>query len=270
MQPYAEFPSDTHPRIGADRPGVSLVIPAYNEEDRIARALSSYLPVLEKSGGPFEVIVVVDGQDSTENVVREFADRNVRGHLSGHRLGKGGALIEGFRLARYDIVGHVDADGSLRDADLRTLIKAAQKYECVVASRWLPDSRWIRPEPFMKRVASRGFNVLVRGLLGLRISDSQCGAKFYSASLLERILEQVTITNVTVDVGFLFHVMKDGVPIVEVPVTWDDDPRSRFSLSRLVPVMLLTLLGIRIMNSPMSKLVPKWLIDRFCQGLGQV
>lgn len=250
--------------------GVSLVIPAYNEEARIERALDAYVPVLEKLGKPFEVIVVMDGNDGTPQIVDKFANRHVTGYHAQEKLGKGGALISGFTLAKFGVVGYVDADGSLRSEDLSKLIQETTRYPCVIASRWTDGSRWLHREPFSKRVAGRGFNFLVRGLLGVPVKDSQCGAKFYRAPLLRRIMKEVTITNLTIDVGFLCHVRKAGERIKEVPVSWDHHEGSRFKLGRMVVYMFVTVLGLRIMNLKISRLVPVSLITLFRDKLGNV
>lgn len=250
--------------------GVSLVIPAYNEEARLGRALDAYLPVLETMGRPFEVIVVMDGTDGTPHIVEEYAGRRVVGVSSHVKLGKGGALLKGFSGARFGVIGYVDADGSLGAQDLARMIQQTSASDCVVASRWLPGSQWVTPEPLVKRILSRGFNFLVRGLLGLPLSDTQCGAKFFRASLLRGILPEVTVTNLTVDVGVLFHARRAGASIREMPVTWDDDRRTRFNLGKMVMFMLITVVGIRLMNLRSSGVVPARLVAFFSRWIGNV
>jgi hypothetical protein len=181
-------------------------------------------------------------------------------------------MLAGFRQTRYDIVGYVDADGSLSSSDLAKMIEviSGTECECVIASRWMPESKWIRKEPLQKRIASRGFNLLIRGLLRLNVSDTQCGAKLYRGRLIDQLLSQVVVTNLTTDVGFLFHAQESGARIREVPVTWDNDPRSRFKLGIMVPIMLITVLGIRTMNSSLGKYVPYALVARFQRLLGSI
>jgi dolichol-phosphate mannosyltransferase len=248
--------------------GVSIVIPAYNEESRIGLALETYIPALESIDRPFEVIVVTDGTDRTPEVVRSFADRGVSVVVSANKLGKGGALLLGFQRARCRVVGFVDADGSLGPDDLLELIKRTSQSDCVIASRWLPGSRWINREPLLTRFSSRAFNVLVRGILGVPVFDTQCGAKFFKADLLHRVLPGVTVTNMTIDVGLLFHVKRAGVRIEEVPVTWNHDKRSRFRLGVMIATMFITLLGIRVMNLGLSRIIPKWVVTIFSQTIG--
>ncbi|MGP8067541.1 MAG: glycosyltransferase [Thermoplasmata archaeon] len=93
--------------------GVSVVVPAWNEEKRIGPALSRYLHVLQSLGVPFEVIVVVDGvKDRTAEIARSMASQGVRVIEVTQRLYKGGAVITGLLQARYSKVGYLDADSS--------------------------------------------------------------------------------------------------------------------------------------------------------------
>ena len=265
-----------YPSVGSTRPeptrepGVSLIIPAYNEEERIRRSLEGYIPVLECHDVPYEVIVVVDGSDRTAEIARGYEPRGVRVLRIDERMGKGGAILAGLRHARYDVVGFADADGSLSPADFKRLLEIMSNstLDCVIASRWVKGSHWIRKEPLAKRIASRGFNLLVRGLLRLPVRDTQCGAKFFRSALVEKLLEHVAVTNFTTDVGFLFHARRCGARITEVPITWDHDPRSHFRLGPMIPVMFLTVLGIRVMNLPVGRYIPEQFVRRISRSIG--
>lgn len=260
------------PQILQRAPGTSLVIPAHNEESRIGPTLEKYLPILESRGRPFEVIVVVDGSDRTSDVAERYGERGVRVTRARNKLGKGGAILAGFRETRHEVVGYVDADGSLSTEDFTKIIEliSTKRADCVIASRWLAGSQWVRKESFQKRIASRGFNILTRGLLGLDIHDTQCGAKFYRGQLVDKLVRQVMVTNLTTDVGFLFHAHKNGATIMEIPVTWDDDPRSRFNLATMVPIMFLTVLGIKVMSLSISRILPDSAVVRFQRLLGSI
>ena len=267
--PNARIPPS---EIGATRrpPGVSLVIPAYNEQDRLVQALEQYLPVLEASNLPYEVIVVADGSDRTAEIARRYEARAVQVLPAEVRLGKGGAILLGFRHSKYDVVGFTDSDGSLSSSDFSRMIgmMCNSTLDCVIGSRRLKGSRWIHKEPLSRRVASRGFNVLVRALLSLPVRDTQCGAKLFRGAIVDRLLRHVVVTNFTTDVGILFHVRRSGGTITEFPVTWDHDPRSHFRLGPMIPVMLSTVIGIRIMNLPIGKYVPQRLVRRFVREFG--
>lgn len=245
-------------------PGVSIVIPAWNEEDRLARTLERYLPSLEARPEPFEVIVVVDGVgDRTAEVAERYADRHVRLLRFPHKLGKGGAVLAGLREAEHEYVGYLDADGPISPEQMYALVGDLDQVDCVVASRWVRGATGARAEPLFNRSAGRAWNFLTRSLLFLPLKDTQCGAKFFRSSVVRPLLATVTLTNRAFDVDFLYHVRKAGVPIREVPVRWTHDPDSRMPIARAIPVMFLSILGVRLMNSPVGKRVPSKLVQWF-------
>jgi glycosyltransferase involved in cell wall biosynthesis len=251
--------------------GVSIVIPAWNEADRIGATLERYLAALEELQTPFEVLVVIDGViDGTEGVVDRFANRGVRKLVFGRKLGKGGAVIEGLRAARFAYVGYVDADGAVPPEELRKMVGVLDDCDCVVASRWVRGSRVIVQEPLFNVVAGRAYNFLVRSVLFLRVRDTQCGAKFLRRSVLDRMLSAITVTNRAFEISLLYHVRKSGGRIEEVPVEWVHDTRSRMPIGRAAPIMFLTLVGLRLVNSPIGKYVPHALLKTFSRIWGTV
>lgn len=229
--------------------GISLVIPAYNEEDRIRPTLESYLDGLDSLRLPFEVIVVIDGTDNTIDVVSEYAASGVRGARFDRKLGRGGAIFEGFRLAKFRHVAYADADGSVPIADGLALIRRAlQGSPAVVASRRASPDSVVVPEPLLKRVASMTWYLMSKALLGLRVKDSHCGFKVFDRQVVQLLLRRVTVTNRTFEIGMMYHVASAGVPIEEVPVAYVHDARTRMPLGKAIPVMFLTLLGMFLAN----------------------
>jgi dolichol-phosphate mannosyltransferase len=243
-------------------PGLSIVIPAWNEEDRLPRTLARYLPALEARGEPFEVIVVADGvRDHTADAARQFVSRGVRVLEFPQKLGKGGAILEGLRAARYERIGYVDADGPIAPSEIYGMVDSLRDVDCVVASRWTRGSVVLRAEPLFNRVAGRVWNFLVRATLFLPIRDTQCGAKFFKRSVVVPILRTITVTNRAFDVVFLFHVRKAGGRVKEVPVTWTHDPDTRMPVGRAIPVMFASLVAVRMMNTSISRRVPsRWVV----------
>jgi glycosyltransferase involved in cell wall biosynthesis len=229
--------------------GLSLIIPAYNEEDRIRPTLDTYLDGLVSLRIPYEVLVVVDGSDNTLGVVAEYARRGVRGIRFGKKLGRGGAIFEGFRLAQYRLVAYADADGSIPISDGLAIIRRALKGSpAVVASRRASPESVVVPEPWPKRFASLTWFLLSKALLGLRVKDSHCGFKVFDRQVVQMLLRRVTVTNRTFEVGMMYHVASAGVPIEEVPVGYVHDERTRMPLGKAIPVMFVTLLGMFVAN----------------------
>jgi glycosyltransferase involved in cell wall biosynthesis len=247
---------------------MSIVIPAWNEEDRLARTLERYIPSLEARGDPFEVIVVVDGVlDHTADVAARFADHNVRVIRFPTKQGKGGAILAGLREARFEAIGYLDADGPISPDQMYALIGSLTDVDCVIASRWLRGSTGANGEPLFNRIAGRGWNFLTRWLLFLPLRDTQAGAKFFKRSVIRPLLQTVTLTNRAFDVDFLYHVQKAGYQTKEVPVDWTHDLATRMPIGRAIPVMMMSLIGVRLVNSPIGKHVPRkliqWFIDEF-------
>ena len=95
------------------------------------------------------------------------------------KLGKGGAIIEGFRAADGSKVGFVDADESVEPSDVERMYKALSNVDGVIASRKLKDSRILLKQGLRRRITSKIFNILVRMIFGLDVNDTQCGAKVF-------------------------------------------------------------------------------------------
>ena len=251
--------------------GFSIVIPAWNEEDRLRGTLDRYLPYLEGRNEPFEVIVVSDGaRDRTADLARSFSHRGVRVLEFQTKLGKGGAILAGLKEANFEYVGYLDADGPIPPSELLNMVDALNQVDCVVASRWTKGSNVLRPEPLFNRVAGRIWNFLVRSLLFLPLKDTQCGAKFFRRTVLAPTVRAVSLTNRAFDVDLLYHLRRDGKRLRELPVTWEHNPLTRMPIGKAIPIMFLSLVGVRIMNLPIGRKIPKKLIHWFLRKWGAV
>lgn len=238
------------PEWNASARSISLVIPAYNEENRLERSLSEYLPVLETMGVPYEVIVIADGSDATPDVARKYHTRGVRCYSYSEKLGRGGAILEGFRKAKFDLIAFADADGSVPGTDFRQIVNLALGgMPAVVASRRLEPNIVPVPEPPFRRSVGFVWATLVKIVLGVQLEDSQCGMKVFARSVVKDvILRRLTVTNRTFEVAMMFHVARAGVPVCEVPVRYVHDFDSRMPIAKAVPVMFLTLMGVALAN----------------------
>jgi dolichyl-phosphate beta-glucosyltransferase len=129
----------------ADAASLLLLIPAYNEERRIGPVLRDYATYFEKNyRGKFQLIVVLNGcTDNTLGVVRAVAAEHpaISALDFPDPIGKGGALIEGLKLAPLaDVIGYVDADGATAPAAFHDLVRRIPEADCVIGSRWLPGA----------------------------------------------------------------------------------------------------------------------------------
>jgi glycosyltransferase involved in cell wall biosynthesis len=252
-------------------PGVSLVIPAWNEEDRLARTLDRFLPSLEERGEPFEIIVVSDGHaDRTAEIAESYSPRGVRVLRYERKLGKGGAILEGLRAARFDYVGYLDADGPISPEEVYQLVGRLSKCDCVLASRWTLGAVSLQQEPLFNRISGRFWNLLVRSMLFLPIKDTQFGAKFFRRSVILPVLRTVALTNRAFDVDLLYHVQKAGGNMQEFPVVWKHDKDTRMPILRAIPIMFASLVAVRLMNLPISSRVPQEWVQQFIDKWGDI
>lgn len=223
---------------------LSVIIPAYNEEERIERTLEDYSKALA-SRGDYEIIVVCDGStDRTAEIAKKYAKV-----LSfPQRLGKGGGVLEGFKVATGDVVGFTDADNSLKaDQFLRLVDEMEQTGAgCVIADRKSKEAMIIESQYLIRRLASESFNLLFpRLLFGLKIKDSQCGGKIFKKEYIEKVAPQMACMGFEFDVELLWRLKNAGCAIGEVPVIWKDDKGSKFSF-KYIPAMGVNLIRTRL------------------------
>jgi len=207
----------------------SIIIPAYNEETRIKRAIENLIEGFPDQ----EIIVVCDGEDNSDDIIKSFSFRypNIRLLCFGNRLGKGGALIQGFKVAEGKEICFVDADESVSIDDLKGMFHALHCVDGVIASRRLKRSKILIKQPIQRRLASRIFNIFVRMLFGLPFEDTQCGAKVFKQEAILNILNDLKTTGFETDVEILWRLRKMGYRIREYPISWKHSEGTKFKLS---------------------------------------
>jgi dolichyl-phosphate beta-glucosyltransferase len=228
---------------------LSVVIPAYNEAERIPRTLHGTVEYLKSRGKPFEVLVVDDGSsDNTAGVVEELSRElpGVRLLRNPRNMGKGATVRNGVFAARGRMIAFLDADNSTRTSDMDRLIEAVSRGAAVaVGSRAHRYSVIPVKQPWRRRTAGKAFNFICRLLLDITVSDSQCGFKLFTRKAAQDVFSAAREEGFCFDVELLFLARKKGYRITEVPVTWSDDPASRVKLLKDSLGMFLGLLKIR-------------------------
>jgi len=214
-------------------PQYSIVIPAYNESARIRHALESVLDCVRQRRWDAEIVVVNDGsRDQTAEIVREFAAGvpEVRLLENPGNRGKGYSVRHGILQSFGEIVMFTDADLSAPIEEAERLFAAiAGGAEIAIGSRWLERTRQTIRQPLYRQFFGRCFNAVTRGVMGLSFADTQCGFKAFTRAAAQTIFQLQTIERWGFDPEILFIALKRGYRIVEVPVSWAHDERSRIS-----------------------------------------
>lgn len=230
-------------------PRYSIVIPAFNESGRIPATLESILACIRSRGWQAEVIVVNDGStDSTAQVVREIARRapEVRLVENPGNHGKGYSVRNGMMQAQGEVVMFTDSDLSAPIEEAELLFDAIQKgADIAIGSRWLERGRQTHRQPLYRQIFGRCFNGVTRMVMRLPFADTQCGFKAFTRSAAQTVFQLQTIERWGFDPEILFIALKRGFHVVEVPVSWAHDERTRMSYLKDGMKMLEELLIIR-------------------------
>lgn len=224
----------------------SLIIPAYNEEKRIGetiRELEANIPEIK------EILVIFDGQDNTPEIARNSGQK-VRVLEFKEKLGKGGAVMEGFRAASGETVCFTDADGSAPWYEVKRICsEVSLGHPAVIGSRWMRTSIVKKRGPMGRIVASRLFHYFVFTFLGITTKDTQCGLKAFTKETAIKLSERVKVRDWTFDVAVLLHLKKMGIVPLEVGIEWVHEDNSKLSVFKVIPLMLITVIGLRVRHS---------------------
>ena len=230
---------------------LTLVIPAYNESQRLGGTLDAVAAYLSQAGIDANVIVVDDGStDGTADVAAQYA---VSGHpvdvitLPGQR-GKGAAVRAGMLAADADVIGFVDADLSTPLDELPRALDAFDRgHDVAIGSRALSRSRLLRAQSPARRVSAwffRGIAPITAGLHGF--PDSQCGFKFFRRDVAQELFAATVVERWVFDVEVLRLAVHRGYRVAQIPVAWRDHPGSRLRLTRVAFGVLRDLVRIRL------------------------
>jgi len=217
---------------------LSIIVPAYNEGERLGRSLREIVRYLGDYPAETELIVVDDGStDGTADAAREelTAAKAVRTSVISYQsnLGKGRAVRLGLMAARCDIALFTDADLSTPIIETPKLIDPIARGECDVAfgSRAIDPSLVGIHQPWRREQGGRVFNLAVRLATGLPFWDTQCGFKAFRMNACRPIVEGATIDRFGFDVELLYVAHRAGLRLREVPVRWDHAEGSKVNVA---------------------------------------
>jgi len=209
----------------------SLIIPAHNEEKRLPETIAAYLPAMnERFGDDFEVMVVANGcSDRTTEVAAEAEEVWPQLEVIDipTRVGKGGAIVEGFWRAKGEKVTFADADGATAPDSLLELFEKLDSHDVVIGSRKMRDSDITTAQPLTRRLFGAAFTLVAHAVFQLPVKDTQCGAKAFRAEAARRLAGEILERNWTFDLDLVLAACRSDLEIHEHPVVWADQEGSQ-------------------------------------------
>ena len=233
-------------------PYLSIIIPAYNEEQRLPGTLEQVLTFLSAQSYQSEILVVENAsQDNTLRVAEDFAAQQHTEHLPVkvfqelHR-GKGSAVKRGIFESSGKYRFMCDADLSMPVSEFnRFFPPVLTDFDIAIASREAPGAVRYN-EPTYRHLVGRMFNTLIRLLALPQLNDTQCGFKCFKAGIAEELFKDMTITGWSFDVEILYLAQQRGYRIVEIPIPWYYNPDSHISVVKDSTQMALDIFKIRL------------------------
>lgn len=227
---------------------ISIVIPSYNEEQRLPSTLDSVYQHLKVSGKSFEIIIVDDGSiDRTAEVVRNYAAGTSEVRLLSHapNRGKGYAVRAGMLSAQGETILINDADGSSPIAELTKLEEAINKgADIAIGSRAKPSTTTVVHGLPHRKFMGNTFNLIVQSLLLPGIYDTQCGFKLYRRKVARDVFSVTRLDGYGFDVESLYVARVHGYKVDEIPINWNHVDGSKVNVLFDSPRMLAEVLGI--------------------------
>lgn len=230
---------------------ISVIIPAYNEAERIIPYLRNITAYLGRRGMAYEILVVDDGsRDETAIVVEKFQTEapTVRLLQLVQNTGKGGAIRKGMLEARGHLRLFADADGATPIQELERLeAHIKDGADIAIGSRFLAsrDNRYTVKARWHRTVLGNLFNRIVQQLGVRGITDTQCGFKLFQAAVAQDLCSVARVNGYGFDLELLYIAQRRGYRIAEVPVNWTDQPGTKVWVLRDGLRMLLDLLMVR-------------------------
>lgn len=215
-----------------EKPLLSIVIPAYKEEERIHKILDAIIKYEESKNFPIEVIVVVDGSpDKTVEAASVYKEK-----IPGLKIidrkenkGKGYTVREGVMAAKGKYILFSDADNSTPIEQVDKLLKYKEEYPVIIGSRYIKGGRLAHPQGIVRKFGGRVMNLVIRMFAVRGIKDTQCGFKLFEHDAAKEIFKRMTFERFSFDIEILAIARRHKYKIKEVGIVWYDDPHSTVS-----------------------------------------
>ena len=242
---------------------LSIIIPIYNEQDRIENTIKKITDYLSIKNYYYEIILVNDGSsDDTANIINNIKinlKRNIKNYniliLNNNKnMGKGFSVRKGILSAKGNYILFSDADLSTPIDELENLIKYLQNgYNIAIGSRGLKDSKIIIRQNKGREYMGKLFNIFVKLITKLKYSDTQCGFKCFDRKAVDSIFPYLKINDFSFDVEILYLAEKLGLKVKEAPIHWANSVNSKVRITKDPINMFMGLLKIRKLHKDFNK-----------------
>jgi dolichyl-phosphate beta-glucosyltransferase len=220
-------------------PAISIVIPAYEEEERLSDPLRQIFAFVESEKLAAEVIVVDDGSrdktsETAEKVCAEFPRINSKVIRYEENRGKGYAVKTGLLAANAEIAIFSDADLSTPIEEIYKLVKPIQdgEFDVTFGSRALDRTLIGTHQPWRREQGGKVMNLVIRTMSGLKFFDTQCGFKAFNMKKFRPLLDVMTVDRFGFDIEFLFVAQYHKLRLKEIPVRWNNVEGSKVNVFR--------------------------------------
>jgi dolichyl-phosphate beta-glucosyltransferase len=230
------LPAGDHQAAAPKGLELSIVIPAYNEAQRIVPTLRAIHRFLTHNGVPAEILVVDDGsRDETFRIVESLRGEvpNLRALQNQVNRGKGFSIRRGFLESAGRRVLLTDADLSTPIEEIDKLDAAMNRgFAGAIGSRAVDRSTVELPQGWLRQAMGKSFNQVMRGLTGLPFKDTQCGFKLFDRASFDPVFRAARVDRFSYDVEVLILARRRGLAVAEIPVLWRNSPQSRVRIVR--------------------------------------
>jgi dolichyl-phosphate beta-glucosyltransferase len=195
---------------------ISIIVPAFNEEQRIKPFLKELKSFLK--GTENEIIVVNDGSiDRTSQIAREFGVKVIDHELN---LGKGSAIKNGVDMATGEYIVFIDADGSIHPSNIKNVIRFLKKYDIVAGSKFIRGTKTVIKQPIIRDITAYFFDLFVDLLFHMHYSDYLCGCKGFRKDAAKKIFPLLKCKRWIFDVEIFLLADNFNFSVKEIPITW--------------------------------------------------
>lgn len=230
-------------------PYLSIVIPLFNERERLPKNLESIINYFSVLNSNFEIILVNDGsKDGTENLVNTLQKTYpfIRSFHLKHNFGKGAAIKKGMIKSKGQIILVTDCDLSTPINEFATLNKYISNYDIIIGSRRLKIKKLGNMPPTYRTFLGDIYYELLRLILLPSIKDTNCGFKIFKRKTIDKVFSKQRINRWGYDAEVLYIAQKNGFKIKEVPVKWSHKDGSKVKVFNAAVKTLLELFQIKL------------------------